>query len=172
MGMTYIFTGNGKGKTTAAFGMAFRYLGHGKNVVVVQFMKGKKTGEVSFIEDRNISGIEIKQFGRDRFVNLKNPSEEDINLAKEAMDYARETVKKRKTDLIVLDELNVAVHAGLVSEKDVLNFIDELPKETDLVITGRWARKSIVDRADLVTEMKEIKHPFQKGISAKKGAEY
>lgn len=168
MGLIYVLTGNGKGKTTSALGTAARALGYGKRVVVIQFMKGQKTGEKEFFQK---CGCEFYQFGKREFVDLKNPDEESKKLAKKALDFAKDKIKE-KPFLVVLDELNVAVSAGLLSVKSVLEVMDSMPEETHLIITGRYAEKSLLEKADLVTEMKEIKHPFQKGKPAVKGLDY
>jgi cob(I)alamin adenosyltransferase len=171
MGMVYVFTGKGKGKTSAAFGTAMRFLGYGKRVVVVQFLKGSESGEI--LLRRNLPGLDVVQFGSERFVDLKNPSQKDIERAKEAMFFARRVTQRvDRPDLLVLDEVNVAISAGMVKESEVLELIRKLPEKTNLIITGRGATKSIMEKADLVTEMRDVKHPFRKGEKAKKGMEY
>jgi len=168
MGLIYLFTGNGKGKTTSALGTAIRALGYGKKVAVIQFMKGWATGEKRFFKAH---GHEFYQFGRKEFVDFKNPSEEDKKLAEDGLKFAKEKLKERPF-LIVLDELNVAIAANLVTIKEVLGLLNSIPEETNVIITGRYAKKELIDRADLVTDMKEIKHPFQKGKSAVKGLDF
>lgn len=171
MGMICIFTGNGKGKTSAAFGMALRFLGHGKRVVVIQFLKGRRTGEL--LAKKNLPGLDVVQFGTEEFVDLKKPSKEDRQRAIEAMLYAKKIAAGAyRPDLLILDEANVAVAAGLIDEVDVLEFIAELPEETSLVLTGRGATEKIIGKADLVTEMKDVKHPMAKGEPAREGMEY
>ncbi len=171
MGIVCVFTGNGKGKTSAAFGMAMRFLGHGKHVVVVQFLKGRKTGEI--LLRKNLPGLEIVQFGTEDFVDLKNPSKEDIERAKEALFYAKRLlVRAYRPDLLILDEINVALSAGMVGEKEVLELIEKNPEKTTLVLTGRNAPQTIIEKADLVTEMRDVKHPFSKGKRAEEGMEY
>lgn len=171
MGMVCVFTGNGKGKTSAAFGMAFRFLGHGKRVVVIQFLKGRRTGEL--LLKKNLPGIDIVQFGTEEFVDLKNPSKDDRQRAIEAMLYTKKIVTGTyRPDLLILDEANVAVAAGLIDEIDVLELMHELPEEIDLVLTGRGATEKIMEKADLVTEMKDVKHPHAKGKPAQEGMEY
>lgn len=171
MGMVCVFTGNGKGKTSAAFGMAMRFLGHGKRVVVVQFLKGTKTGEMML--KKNLPGLDIVQFGTESFVDLKKPAKEDKQRALEALLYAKKIMTGGfRPDLLILDEANVAVSAGLIDDADIIDLISELPEETDLVLTGRGASEKIIQRADMVTEMKEVKHPFAKGKKAEEGIEY
>lgn len=168
MGLIYLFTGNGKGKTTSALGTAIRALGYNKDVVVIQFMKGQNTGEKKFFEKNK---LEFYQFGREGFVDLKNPNSEDKKLAKKGLKFAKEKLKKEPF-LLVLDELNVAVAAGLLSTKEIIKMLNEIPKKTHVIITGRYAKKELIEKADLVTEMKEVKHPFQKGKPAIEGLDY
>ncbi len=171
MGMVCVFTGNGKGKTSAAFGMAMRFLGYGKRVVVVQFLKGRKTGEL--LLRKSLPNLEIVQFGTEDFVDLKNPSKDDVERAKEAMFYAKRLLTRAyRPDLLVLDEINVALSAGMISEREVIELIEKLPEKTHLVLTGRGATKRIIEKADLVTEMHDVKHPFAKGRKPEKGLEY
>ena len=169
MAYIHVYTGDGKGKTTAAFGLAMRAKGRGKKVCIIQFMKPDK-GYGEQISARKL-GIEVYPFGGDKFVNKKNPSEEDIKRAGKALDFARKKIKEGY-DLIILDEINVAVDFNLISEKDVLEIMNTLPEKTELVLTGRYARESIIEKADLVTEMKEIKHYYRKGVMAREGIEY
>ncbi len=168
MGLIYLFTGNGKGKTTAALGTAIRAIGYDKKVVVIQFMKKWETGEKIFFDSH---GYEFHQFGRKEFVDFKNPSNKDKELAKEGLKFAWEKIKE-KPFLIVLDEINVAVAANLIGVSDVLELIKNLPEETNIILTGRYAKQELIDAADLVTEMKEIKHPFQNGKPAVKGLDF
>ncbi len=171
MGIACVFTGKGKGKTSAAFGMAVRFLGYGKSVVIVQFLKGRKTGEL--LLKKNLPGFEIVQFGSDDFVDLKNPSKEDIEQAKEALFYAKRLLTRSyRPDLLILDEVNVALSAGMIEEREVLELIEKLPDKTNLVLTGRGATNKLMEKADLVTEMRDVKHPLKKGKKAEKGLEY
>jgi len=171
MGLVYVFTGKGKGKTSAAFGTAMRFLGYGKKVVVVQFLKGGESGEI--LLRKNLPGLDVVQFGGEKFVDLKNPSAKDIERVREAMFYARRVTQRvDRPDLLVLDEVNVAISSGMVKESEVLELMGKLPEKTHLIITGRGASKKIMERADLVTEMRDVKHPFAKGEKARKGLEY
>ncbi|MCD6547699.1 MAG: cob(I)yrinic acid a,c-diamide adenosyltransferase [Nanoarchaeota archaeon] len=165
--MLYVFTGNGKGKTTAAIGTAIRALGYGKKVIIIQFMKKRDSGEKRFFKKHN---YEFYQFGTKKFVNLKKPSKKDEEEAKKALEFAKKKIKE-KPFLMVLDELNVAIAAKLLDLKDVLTFLKQA-KGVNIIITGRYAKKEIIEIADLVTQMKEIKHPFKKGKLAKKGLDY
>ena len=169
MGYVHVYTGNGKGKTTAAFGLAMRAAGRGKKVCIIQFMKPDK-GYGEQISARKL-GIEIHPMGRDKFVNKKNPDKIDVELAKNALQLAREKLKENY-DLLVLDEINVAIDFNLISVDDTLNLLENVPEKTEIVLTGRYARDEIINRADLVTEMREIKHYFRKGVVAREGIEY
>jgi cob(I)alamin adenosyltransferase len=171
MGMVCVFTGEGKGKTSAAFGMAMRFLGHGKRVVVVQFLKGRKTGEALLRKD--LRNLDVVQFGSEDFVDLKRPSKEDVERAKEALFYAgRALIRSGRPDLLILDEINVALSTGMIKTGEVLDMIKKLPEGTHLVLTGRGCPKAVIEKADLVTEMKDVKHPFKKGKKPEKGMEY
>jgi len=168
-GLVIVHTGNGKGKTTAALGMAFRALGHGYRVLMVQFIKGSwKYGELE--SAKKFENFKLVPMGRGFVSTDGKVAEEDRQAAREALAYAREHMTEY--DMVVLDEVNYAIKFGLLEEKDVLDFIEQKPEDVHLILTGRDATERIVERADLVTEMREIKHPFQKGIKAQKGVEF
>lgn len=174
-GLVHVYTGNGKGKTTSALGLCFRALGRGFEVYFIQFMKGDaEYGEIR--SAGKYSRMHIRQFGRKAFVEKGNPSEEDLRLAKVGLEYAREIMgslaDEGKGVVMVLDELNVALDFELVKTEDVVRLVQEKPKELELIITGRGARPEIVELADYVTEMREIKHPYRKGTMAREGIEY
>ena len=170
-GLVQVYTGNGKGKTTAALGLALRAAGHGKKTCVIQFMKGEiyygELGAAKMLAPY----LEIIQMGRPDFVNKNDPDPKDVRLAREALDLAKEILSGRRYDIVVLDEINVALDFGLVELADVIALIDARPPETELILTGRYAKKEIIDRADLVTEMREIKHPYNAGVEARLGIE-
>ena len=169
--MIQVYTGEGKGKTTAAFGLALRALGNGKKVVILQFMKGRKdVGE--FKMGTKIQGLEIHQFGRPEFVDPMNPLPIDFELAKEGLKFAQRVLKERKHDLLILDEVNVALKFGLLKTVDILALMKSAPKTMEVVLTGRGAPKEVIEKADLVTEMKEVSHPFQEGVPAREGVEF
>ncbi len=169
--MIHVYTGDGKGKTTAALGLGMRAAGHGKRVLMVQFMKGRTNyGELS--SAKMIPGFTIVQFGRPDFVDKRNPDPRDIEGAREAMDYALEAAKLRSCDLMILDELSVALDFGLVGIDRVKEFIGAKPEEMELVITGRNAPQALIELADLVTEMREVKHYYRKGVQARQGIEH
>ena len=168
-GMIQVYTGTGKGKTTAALGLAMRALGHGLKVYIIQFMKGNiRYGELETA--RQLSpNIVIKQMGRETFVDRDNPDKIDIELAQRAFQLAKEIVSEGAHDIVVLDEINVAVDYGLIPLHAVLELLDSKPHHVELILTGRYARQEVIERADLVTEMREVKHYYQEGIPSRKG---
>jgi len=171
IGTVQVYTGDGKGKTTAALGQALRAAGHGQKVIVIQFMKGQiNYGELRAVE--NVPGLEIEQYGLPTFVERGNPSQEDKELARKGVERAREILCDATHDMVVLDEINVAVDYGLVGLDELIGLIEARPPEMELVLTGRYVAEKIIELADLVTEMKEIKHHYQKGIQAREGIEY
>lgn len=171
-GLTIVHTGNGKGKTTAALGLALRAVGQGFRVAMVQFIKGSwKYGELKAPEF--LPGFEIHPMGRG-FVNLgaPEPAPEDVALARETLNVAREKVLSGRYGMVILDEVNYAVAYKLVPVEEILALIAQKPPELHLVLTGRDVRPEVIEAADLVTEMREIKHPFRAGIKAQKGVEF
>jgi cob(I)alamin adenosyltransferase len=171
-GLVIVHTGNGKGKTTAALGLALRAVGQGLKVFMVQFIKGSwKYGELRAPE--LLPGFEIRPMGRG-FVDpgSPEPNPEDVALARETFAAAREATLSGRYDLVILDEVNYAVSYGLVDAERVLALIREKPPGVHLVLTGRDARPEVMEAADLVTEMREVKHPFRKGVKAQKGIEF
>jgi cob(I)alamin adenosyltransferase len=169
-GCIHVYTGPGKGKTTAALGLGLRAAGNGLNVYLIQFMKGRRYSELDAAEQ--IPNFTIVQYGRDEFVSKENPEQVDIDLAQEGFSHAREIVKNEKYDMVILDEINVAIDYNLIFLKDVLKLIEEKPEKLELILTGRYAHPELVKVADLVTEMLEIKHPYQKGVTARKGIDF
>ncbi len=167
-GLVEVYTGDGRGKTTAAIGLAFRAVGHGLRVHIIQFMKGDE-GYGEFISCRAHPDITIEQYGRREFVNLAEPSTVDVEMAQRGLARAREVLSSGRADVVILDELNVAVGFGLVSVEEVLALLDMRPPHVELLITGRMAPAELLERADLVTEMREVKHPFSQGVLARKG---
>jgi cob(I)alamin adenosyltransferase len=170
-GLVQVYTGNGKGKTSAAFGLALRAIGRGLKVYVIQFIKGGfDYGELHVID--RLPNLTLKAFGRGKFVTAKPPEREDVELAKEALGLAGKVVSGGEYDVVVLDEVNVALSLKLISLDDVLKLIKTKPKHVELVLTGRSAPDEIIEAADLVTEMREVKHPFSRGFPARKGIEH
>jgi len=169
-GKIHVITGAGKGKTTAAFGMALRAVGHGYRVCIVQFLKtGDTTGEV--LAARRV-GIEVRQFGTGRFVDPAHPSEEDRRLAAEAMSYARGQLDRRACDMLILDEVNMALSLGLIERSQLEDIIRCRGSGVELVLTGRNADRSIIDLADYVSVIENVKHPLDGGLAARKGIEW
>jgi cob(I)alamin adenosyltransferase len=170
-GYIQVYTGKGKGKTTAALGLALRAAGHGMKTYIGQFLKGHSYGEL--ISSAKLDAlITIKQFGRKGFVHIRqNPDEEDIQRAKKGLKKCLQAMLSQKYRIIILDEINVAVYFNLVSEMEVHEFLDQRPEGVEVILTGRYAPKSFIKRADLVTEMKEIKHYYARGIKAREGIE-
>lgn len=170
-GLVQVYTGNGKGKTSAAFGLALRAIGRGLKVYIIQFIKGGfDYGELYMID--KLPNLTLKAFGRGKFVTAKPPEKEDIKLAEEALQLSEKVVTSGEYDVVILDEVSVALNLKLISLDDVLELIRAKPKHVELVLTGRSAPNEIIEVADLVTEMREIKHPFSKGFPARKGIEH
>ncbi|UCC66464.1 MAG: cob(I)yrinic acid a,c-diamide adenosyltransferase [Deltaproteobacteria bacterium] len=170
-GMIQVYTGNGKGKTTAALGLACRAVGHGYKVFIIQFMKGNiEYGELETAK-KLAPSLTIKQMGRECFVRREKPDPEDVRLAQEALALAKQVIEGGDYDIVILDEINVAVDFGLIQKKEVLKLTDGRPSHVELILTGRNAAVEIMERADLVTEMVEIKHYYQRGIQNREGIE-
>jgi cob(I)alamin adenosyltransferase len=170
-GLVQVYTGNGKGKTSAAFGLALRATGRGLKVYMIQFIKGGfDYGELYTV--KNLPNFTLKAFGRGKFVTSKPPQKEDVKLAREALHLAEQVVQSGSYNIVILDEINVALDLKLISLENVLKLIKSKPSGLELILTGRNAPEEIVEVADLVTEMKEVKHPFSTGTEARKGIEY
>ena len=170
-GLVQVYTGNGKGKTTAAFGLALRAIGRGLKVYIIQFIKGGFDYGELYVVDK-LPNLTLKAFGRGKFVTEKPAGKEDVELAEEALALAEEVVKSGEYDIVILDEINVALNLKLIKTGRVLELIKDKPKHVELILTGRYAPNEIIEAADLVTEMKEVKHPFNRGYEARKGIEY
>lgn len=167
-GYVQIYTGNGKGKTTAALGLSLRAVCAGKTVFFGQFVKGMKYSETKCVD--YLQGIEIKQFGKDCFI-YNDPTKEDIKLAKEGLEEIKTILKEGNYDLVVLDELNIALFYELFNLDEVIQAINNRASHVEVIITGRYAPEELIDMADLVTEMKEIKHYYTQGVQARTGIE-
>jgi cob(I)alamin adenosyltransferase len=167
-GMVHVYTGNGKGKTTAALGLALRAVGSGKKVFVAQFAKGMKYSELNSLA--KIEAITIKQYGLDSFI-IDKPKNKDIEAAEQGLKESAEALKAEEYDLVILDEANIAVYFELFSVESLLEIIEFRNHKIEVVVTGRYADKTLIDYADLVTEMKNIKHYYSKGIEARLGIE-
>jgi cob(I)alamin adenosyltransferase len=169
-GYVHVYTGPGKGKTTAALGLGLRAAGAGFKVHMVQFMKGRRYCELDGIE--KIPNFSFSQHGRDEFVNKEKPDKIDIDLAKKGFSFSKDIIENKKYDLVILDEINVAVDYNLIDIHDIIKLIKNKPENLEMVLTGRAAHPEIVKMADYVTEMLEIKHPYQQGVEARKGVDF
>jgi cob(I)alamin adenosyltransferase len=173
-GIVIVYTGKGKGKTTAALGIVLRAIGHGYKVGMIQFIKGEwYYGELTSSK-RLEPEFEMIAAGRG-FVGIiddDHPIEDHQRAAKEAIALAKEKIASGIYDVMILDEVNYAAKLNLISQQDILDVIAAKPEKTSLVLTGNYVPESVIAAADLVTEMKEIKHPYQRGIKAKKGIDY
>ena len=169
IGYVQVYTGDGKGKTTAALGLAVRAFGAGLNVYMAQFVKGMKYSEQETFKVLS-DHLTVKQYGRGCFIK-GNPAEEDIIAARDGLKEVRELMLSGKYQVLILDEANIATFYNLFSVDDLLDLINDKPADVELIITGRRADPRIIEVADLVTEMKEIKHYYQDGIVARVGIE-
>ncbi len=173
-GLVIVYTGKGKGKTTAALGMALRAIGYNHKICMIQFIKGSwHYGEMSSTKKLEPE-FELIAAGKG-FVGIiddKTPREEHEKIAREAIRISKEKIQSGKYNIVILDEINYAINLGLVNLKDVLELITSKPVTLNLVLTGNHAKQEIIEIADLVTEMKDFKHPFLSGIKAKKGIDF
>ncbi len=170
-GLVQVFTGDGKGKTTAALGAILRAAGHGLNIFIIFFIKGHYAyGEFSTLS--KLPNVKIAAFGLRRFFTSTDIDPEEKKQAEAALAVAREAICSGRYDLVVLDEVNVALDYQLIGMDDVINLIKEKPSHVELILTGRHADSRLIEIADLVTEMVKVKHPFDKGVKARKGIEY
>ncbi len=170
-GTVQVYTGDGKGKTTAALGLAVRAVGHGLSVYMLQFMKGSSNyGELTTAG--KLPGFTIEQSGRDEFVDRKSPAQVDIDLAARGLAKARAAVTGGDYDIVILDEINVALDFGLIGLDDVLSLIENRPAHVELILTGRSAHPEVVRAADLVSEVLNIRHHYDAGVEAREGIEY
>jgi cob(I)alamin adenosyltransferase len=170
-GLVQVYTGNGKGKTTAALGLALRAVGYGMKVLMVQFMKGNvRYGELE--SAKKLSPLlTLKQVGRETFISKRNPDPRDLQLAQKGFSMAKKAIQDREYDIVILDEINLAIDYGLIPVKDLLQLIDSKPETLELVLTGRNVNREILEKADLVTEMVDRKHYYDKGVPAREGIE-
>ena len=170
-GLIHVYTGNGKGKTTAALGLAIRALGHGAKVHIIFLMKGKfPYGEREILS--KLPNLSFQVFGHEHLIDPNNIKDNERQQAHEALKASRLAIQSSKYDLVILDEINVASAWKLIDVQDVLELIGNKPPKVEVVLTGRYADQRIIDKADLVTNMNEIKHPYRRGIEARKGIEY
>lgn len=170
-GLVQVYTGNGKGKTTCALGLTLRAAGHGVPVAIVQFLKGWDFyGEIRGLG--YLPGVTLERTGRAEFVKKSGPLPEDYDEARRGLETARQFIMDDTHKLVILDEINVALSYGLLSVRDVLQLIQNRPDGVEIVLTGRNAPEKILAIADLITEMREVRHPFSAGIKARKAIEY
>lgn len=170
LGLVQVYTGEGKGKSTAAFGLALRAWGRGLRVCIIQFMKlGEDYGEVQAV--RRLAGVDIFQFGGEHFVRKGSHRPLDVDRAREGLAKARQAISSRGYDLVILDEVNVATDFGLLRAEEVLEVIHSRDG-VEVVLTGRNAPREFLQAADLVTEMRMVKHPYDRGVQARPGIEY
>ncbi|MFC1877132.1 cob(I)yrinic acid a,c-diamide adenosyltransferase [Thermodesulfobacteriota bacterium] len=168
-GYLQVYTGNGKGKTTAALGLSLRAAGAGLKVYIAQFLKQGDYSEIKALE-RFSDAIVLEQFGLGQFVKGQ-PTQAEIDAARGGLEKARQYLSSGDYDMVILEEANVAVAIGLFSVKDLMDIIRQRPHHVELVITGRGAAPEVIEKADLVTEMKAVKHYYDKGVQARKGIE-
>jgi len=168
LGKIHIYTGDGKGKTTAALGLALRAIGAGYRVYIVQFLKGQDYSELKSLKP--LKKITVKRFGEKTFIH-KVGTNPDIIAARSALNWSKQVVKSGKFDIVILDEIFLASFFKLISTVEVIKLIKNKPKNVELILTGRKASPQVIRLADYVTEMKEVKHPYQKGLKARKGIE-
>jgi cob(I)alamin adenosyltransferase len=171
VGLIMVNTGSGKGKTTAALGLALRAIGHRHRVKIIQFMKGDPFFGEMLMRER-LPELEIEQYGLDRFVDPKNPEPEQIERAQEGFLAARTAIMSGDYHVVILDEVNVATSFGLVSTSEVVALLRDKPAHVEVVLTGRDAPQEILDAADYVNEITAVKHPYQKNIPARVGIEF
>ncbi|PIE89455.1 MAG: cob(I)yrinic acid a,c-diamide adenosyltransferase [Acidobacteria bacterium] len=168
-GYVHVYTGNGKGKTTAAIGLAVRAAGAGLNVYFAQFVKGMEYSEIKVL--KSISDqITVTQFGRGCFINRK-PRQVDVDMARSGLEEVRAAMLSEAYHVVILDEANIAVDCNLFPVSELVELVKDKPQGVELIITGRYASKELLDVADLVTEMKEVRHYYNRGIKARKGIE-
>lgn len=168
-GYVQVYTGDGKGKTTAALGLALRASGHGMHTYIGQFMKGQPYGELDALRDHPY--ITVEQYGDVRCVRREEVTPKHVAQAHQGLERAREAMLSDQYDVVVLDEINVTIWFGLLTVEEVLTFLDERPEHVEVILTGRRAPPELIERADLVTEMREVKHYYQQEVVAREGIE-
>jgi cob(I)alamin adenosyltransferase len=171
-GLIQVYTGDGKGKTTCALGLALRAVGRGFKVYMVQFMKGRETGEARVALARLAPDMTLRSFGRPGLVNLQTPDPEDLARIQEAWDLARQVIQAGDTDLVILDEINLALSFSFLPREEVFQVLRNRPAWVEVVLTGRQAPPDLIELADLVTEMRPVKHYYQAGVKARRGIEW
>mgnify|MGYP001229738224 CR=1 FL=1 len=170
-GLVIVITGNGKGKTTSAFGQALRAVGQGYRVYIMQFMKGRNYGEYT-AGSRYLPSLTIRRSGLDSFVMRGSPAPVDIELARKGFESAKKAIASGRYDMVILDEINVAADFKLIELADLIQLIQSRPPGLDLILTGRYAAREVIRLADTVSEIKDIKHHYAAGIKGRAGIEY
>ncbi len=170
-GLVIVITGNGKGKTTSAFGQALRAVGQGYKIFIMQFMKGRDYGEFLAAE-KYLPRLTVRRSGLDSFVMRDKPAPVDIELARQGFELAQKAIASGKYNMVILDEINVAIDFNLIPLEEMIRLIKNKPPGLDLILTGRYAAKEIIKLADTVSEVKEIKHHYAAGIKDRAGIEY
>ena len=168
--MIQVYTGNGKGKTTAAFGLALRAVGAGMKVFIAQFVKGQAYSEIMAVREF-LPSVTLKQYGLDCFI-VNTPTQADIDIARKGLEEVSAAILSGKYDIVILDEANIAVFYNLFTPAELIDVIKRKPDALEIIITGRYACPEILEAADLVTEMKEVKHYYTQGVQARKGIEF
>ncbi len=167
-GMVHVYTGNGKGKTTAAIGLALRAVGAGKKVFIAQFVKGMEYSELNSLAE--IEAITVKQYGLDCFI-IDKPKAKDIAAGRKGLKESSEILKNSEFDMVILDEANIAVYFELFSVEELIEIVENRNEQIEVIITGRYAEPMLIDFADLVTEMRNVKHYYEQGVKARIGIE-
>ncbi len=168
-GYIQVYTGDGKGKTTAALGLAMRAAGHGKKTYIAQFMKGTKYGEVYFID--KVKEIDLEQFGWEECISKEEVTQFHKDRTNEGLKTAYKKVASKQYDIVILDEILVAIWFGLIEEDKIIEFINRHPRDSELILTGRKATDKIIELSDLTTEMKCVRHYYNKGVLSRRGIE-
>ncbi|MDD3049908.1 MAG: cob(I)yrinic acid a,c-diamide adenosyltransferase [Candidatus Cloacimonetes bacterium] len=169
-GYIHIYTGNGKGKTTAAFGLALRAAGAGRKIFIAQFAKGMTYLEIEAVR-KFIPSITIKQYGLDCFI-INSPTSADIEIARKGISELQDIVSGNHYNMVIMDEINIALYYNLFSVETVINLLAAKPEEMEIILTGRYAPSELIELADLVTDMQELKHYYRTGVEARKGIEF
>jgi cob(I)alamin adenosyltransferase len=168
-GILGIVTGDGKGKTTSAVGLAIRSAGWGQKVLIIQFFKGRKTGEKNIID--GLDNISLKQFGSKKLINFNKPTKDNLKTAQEAWQFCLKSIEENSWDLLILDEINLAIHYQLLEKKGLIELIKNRGK-LNLILTGRKPDQELIEMADFVSRVEEVKHHFKKGAKPRRGIEY
>ena len=168
-GYIQVYTGNGKGKTTAAFGLTLRAAGAGMKVFIAQFVKGQEYSEIFAVREF-LPSATIKQYGLDCFI-VNTPSQADIDIARKGLEEISAIISSGDYDIVILDEANIAIFYNLFTPAELIDILKRKPEEVEIIITGRYACPEILEAADLITEMKEVKHYYMQGVQARKGIE-